>query len=39
MKKQFPLKSYFNRARIFGYVLILIVVIIAGYLLVTFFNG
>jgi len=35
--KKLPLKSYFNRARVFGYVLLLIVLIIAGYLLVSFF--
>lgn len=32
MKKTIPLKSYFTRAKIFGYVLVVILIGIAGYL-------
>ena len=31
MKKTIPLKSYFTRAKIFGYILIVILVGIVGY--------
>lgn len=39
MKKQFPLRAYFGRARIFGYVLVIILLGIAVYLLYTFLNS
>jgi len=31
MKKTIPLKSYFTRAKIFGYVLLVILIAIVGY--------
>jgi hypothetical protein len=37
MKKTVPLKSYFNRARLFGYILVAIAVCLAGYLIYTSF--
>ena len=37
MKKTIPLKSYFNRGKLFGVVLILILVGIAGYFIYTSF--
>lgn len=39
MKKGIPLKSYFNRAKVFGYVLILILVSIIAYLTYTSIVG
>ena len=35
MKKTIPLKTYFNRAKVFGFVLLLILVAILGYLAYT----
>ncbi len=37
MKKSIPLKTYFNRGKVFGYILILILVGISAYLIYTTF--
>jgi len=39
MKQELPLKTYFNRGKMFGYVLILILVSIAAYLAYTTIIG
>ncbi|MCS6973524.1 MAG: hypothetical protein NZM13_03480 [Cyclobacteriaceae bacterium] len=38
MKKTLPIKAYFNRARLFGYLLILILVLVSGYMLLALFT-
>mgnify|MGYP001627186117 CR=1 FL=1 len=39
MKKTFPVKVYFSRARLFGYLLLLILLVVSGYMLVALFAG
>lgn len=39
MKKTFPVKAYYSRARLFGYLLLLILVVVSGYMLLALFVG
>lgn len=38
MKENMPVRGYFNRAKVFGYVLLGIAVIIISYLIYSFFT-
>jgi hypothetical protein len=39
MKKMFPVGSYFGRARVFGYILLGIILFSIGYFLLEFLQG
>ncbi len=39
MKKTLPVRAYFSRARLFGYLLLLILVVVAGYMVLALFSG
>lgn len=38
MKENMPVRGYFNRAKVFGYVLLVIAVLIVSYLAYHFFT-
>lgn len=39
MNKRIPIRVYYSRAKLFGWLLLLILVLTAGYTLLTFFIG